>query len=61
MRMVCRLWLKTEDEGLVYIIAHEAFHYLRRTKQIEGKNVEIDADTHAEKVLGAFREYRDVY
>lgn len=39
MRMACRLCLKTEGEGLFYIIAHEAFHYLRRTKQIEGKNV----------------------
>jgi hypothetical protein len=44
MRMIHRLWLKTEDEGLVYIIVHEAFHYLRRTKQIEGKTAEIDAD-----------------
>lgn len=40
------------DEGLVYIIAHEAFHYLRRTKQVEGKDVEIDVDAYAEERLG---------
>jgi hypothetical protein len=58
MRMIRLLWFKTEDEGLVYIIAHEAFHYPRRTKQFEGKNVEIDAD--AEEMLGGFGEYRDI-
>ena len=47
------------DEGLVYIIAHEAFHYLRRTKQVEGKNVEIDADAYAEELIGGFSEHRD--
>jgi hypothetical protein len=47
------------DEGLVYIIAHEAFHYLRRTKQVEGKNVEIDADAYAEELIGGFSKYRD--
>jgi len=33
----------------------EAFHYLRRTRQIDGKNVEIEADRYAEGVLCAFR------
>ena len=46
--------MKTEDEGLVYIIAHDAFQYLWRTKQIEIKIVEIDADAYAEEMLGAF-------
>jgi len=47
------------DEGLVYIIAHEAFHYLRRTKQVEGKDVEIDVDAYAEERLGGFSKHRD--
>ena len=51
--------MKMEDEGLVYVIAHEAFHYLRRTKPIDRRNVEIDADTYAEEMLGDFREHRD--
>jgi hypothetical protein len=54
-RMYRRLWLEEEDEALVYIIAHEAFHYLRRTRQIAGKNVEIDADRYAEYMLERFR------
>jgi hypothetical protein len=51
--------VENRDEGLVYIIAHEAFHYLRRTKQVEGKNVEIDADAYAEELIEGFSEYRD--
>lgn len=54
-RMYRRLWLETEDEGLAYIIAHEAFHYLRRAGQIEGKNTEIDADRFSEEMLEKFR------
>jgi predicted SprT family Zn-dependent metalloprotease len=33
MRMIRRIWLETEDEGLVHVIIHEVFHYLRRTKK----------------------------
>jgi hypothetical protein len=47
--------LRDRDEALVWIIAHEAFHYLRRTRQIDGKNVEIEADRYAEGVLRAFQ------
>jgi hypothetical protein len=54
-RLYRRLWLDSEDEGLVYIIAHEAFHYLRRTRQIEGKNTEIGADGFSEAMLAGFR------
>src|SRR5215212_3928715 len=54
-RLYRRLWLETEDEGLVYIIAHEAYHYLRHTRQIVGKNVEIDADRYSEEMLERFR------
>jgi hypothetical protein len=54
-RMIRLFWLTDEDEALVYIIAHEAFHYLRRTRQIDGKNVEIEADRYAEGVLRAFQ------
>src|SRR5918993_1437067 len=54
-RLYRRLWLEDENEGLVYIVAHEAFHYLRRTQQIVGKNVEIDADRFSEDKLERFR------
>jgi hypothetical protein len=35
--------------------AARPFHYLRRTKQIDGKNVEIEADRYAEGALRAFQ------
>jgi hypothetical protein len=54
-RLYRRLWLEDENEGLVYIVAHEAFHYLRRTQQIVGKNVEIAADRFSEDKLEEFR------
>ena len=60
-RLYRLLSLRDQDEALVWIIAHEAFHYLRRTRQVDGKNVEIEADRYAEGVLRAFRvleEYR---
>jgi hypothetical protein len=54
-RLYRLLSLRDQDEALVWIIAHEAFHYLRRTRQIDGKNVEIEADRYAEEVLRAFQ------
>lgn len=43
--------LGTLDEAIVWIVAHEAFHFLRRTRQITGKNTEIDADRYADAAL----------
>jgi hypothetical protein len=36
--------LNTEDETSVWIIASEAFHCLRSTRQIGGRNVEIKTE-----------------
>src|SRR5215210_879828 len=36
-KVVPPLELESEDEVLVYLVAHEAFHYLRWTKQVEGR------------------------
>jgi hypothetical protein len=47
--------LRDQDEALVWIIAHEVFHYLRRIRQIDGKNGEIEADRYAEVVLRTFQ------
>jgi hypothetical protein len=54
-RLYRKVALYTEDEALVYIIAHEAYHYLRRERQVPGKNTEIDADAFGEGVLEEFR------
>jgi hypothetical protein len=54
-RMYRKVPLTNENEALVYIVAHEAYHYLRRTKQVPGRNAEIDADAFGMTVLEAFR------
>jgi len=41
---------------LVFLIAHEAFHYLRKTRQVEGRHGEIEADAFALKRLEQYRD-----
>ena len=55
-RLYRPLELRSEDEVLVFLVAHEAFHYLRRTKQVEGRHGEIEADAFALKTLEQYRE-----
>jgi hypothetical protein len=56
-RRVCRpLELRSEDEVLVFLLAHEAFHYLRKTKQVPGRHGEIETDAFALKILEQYRE-----
>ena len=50
------LELEDEDEVLVFLVAHEAFHYLRRTRQVVGRHGEIEADAFAVKTLEQYRE-----
>jgi hypothetical protein len=58
-RLYRPLELRDEDEVLVFLVAHEAFHYLRRTRQVEGRHGEIEADAFAMKTLEAYREGAD--
>ena len=37
-RLYRPLELRSEEEVLVFLVAHEAFHYLRKTKQVEGRH-----------------------
>lgn len=48
----------TQEEGIVWIVAHEAYHYLRRTRQVPGRNTEIEADKFADKQLKNLRRLR---
>jgi hypothetical protein len=50
---------RTRGEGLVWIVAHEAFHFLRHTRQIEGRNTEIEADRFADGQLQLLRKLRE--
>lgn len=43
------------DEAVVWIVGHEAFHFLRRTRQVPGRNVEHEADAAGSAALAAFR------
>ena len=55
-RLYRPLELENEDEVLVFLVAHEAYHYLRRTRQVEGRHGEIEADAFALKTLGQYRD-----
>ena len=55
-RLYLPLEPRSEDEVLVFLVAHEAFHYLCRTRQVEGRHGEIEADAFA---LKALEQYRD--
>jgi hypothetical protein len=55
-RLYRPLELRSEDEVLVYLVAHEAFYYLRRTRQVEERHGEIEADAFALKTLEQYRD-----
>src|ERR687898_1096223 len=61
MRLYRPLKLRSEDEVLVFLVAHEAFHYLRRTRQVEGRHGEIEADAFALKTLEQYREGSNIW
>jgi hypothetical protein len=50
--------LNDRDEAIVWMIGHEAFHYLRRTRQVAGRNVEWQADAFACNLLERWRAER---
>jgi hypothetical protein len=55
-RLYGKTRLDTLDEAIVWIVAHESYHFLRRTRQIPGRNAEIDADRFSDEALEHFRE-----
>ena len=55
-RLYRPLELGSEDEVLVFLVAHEAFHYLRRIKQVQGRHGEIEADAFALRILEQYRD-----
>ena len=54
-RLYRPLELMSEEEVLVFLVAHEAFHYLRKTRQVAGRHGEIEADAFALKTLEQYR------
>ena len=59
-RLYRPLELRSEDEVLVFLVAHEAFHYLRKTRQVEGRHGEIEADAFALKMLERYRDRSNI-
>jgi len=55
-RLYRPLELGSVDEVLVFLVAHEAFHYLRKTRQVEGRHGEIGADAFALIMLEHYRD-----
>jgi hypothetical protein len=43
------------SEAIVWVLAHEAFHFLRHSRQIPGRNTEIEADRFADNTLRFYR------
>jgi hypothetical protein len=41
---------------LVFLVGYEAFHYLRKTRQVEGRHGEIEAEAFALRMLEQYRE-----
>lgn len=52
--------LRDTDEAIVWIVAHEMYHYLRRTRQVSGTNNEIEADAFSDEMLRRYQRYNDV-
>lgn len=49
--------LENPADAVVWICAHELFHYLRATRQIPGRNTEIEADRFADETLQTFLKH----
>jgi len=52
--------INTFDEAAVWLFGHEIFHFLRRTKQVPGRNTQIEADVFGDALLYCFRIDRKV-
>ena len=48
----------TQEEAIIWIVAHEAYHFLRRTRQVPGRNTEIEADKYADEQLESLRKLK---
>jgi hypothetical protein len=55
-RLYCPLELGSENEVLVFLVAHEVFHYLRKTRQVERRHGEIEADAFALKMVEQYSD-----
>ena len=55
MRLTTEYEMRDRSEAVVHIAAHEFFHFLRHSRQIPGRNTEIEADRFAIERIAEFR------
>lgn len=55
-RLTTEYLLESREIAIVHVFAHEIFHFLRRSRQIPGRNGENEADQFALSVESIFRE-----
>jgi hypothetical protein len=58
IRVIGKSRLENLNEAIVWVLAHEAFHFLRHSRQIAGRNTEIQADQYADEALRFYRTGR---
>jgi len=46
----------TAEESLIHVVGHEAFHFLRHSKQIPGRNTEPSANRYGIEWLAEWRQ-----
>jgi hypothetical protein len=55
-RLLGGIQVQSASEAVVWIFAHEAYHYLTKFKLITGRNAEIEADAFANAELEKWRQ-----
>lgn len=53
-RLLGKTRLHEINQAAVWIVSHEAFHFLRHTRQVKGRNNEIEADRFADDMMQCF-------
>jgi len=48
--------IKTRDELIIILLGHEMYHFLRKTKQVEGRNTQNKANKFGIDILNEWRQ-----
>jgi hypothetical protein len=58
IRVIGKTRFQNREEAIVWVLAHEFFHFLRHSRQIAGRNTEIQADQFGDETLRFYRTGR---
>lgn len=47
---------RTRQEHMAWLLGHELFHFLRKTKQVPGQNTQAQANVHGFEFMRKFKE-----